>query len=37
MARLPGEVLDGLELAAAVLPDYAAMHYTALGRAGDRT
>jgi 2-polyprenyl-3-methyl-5-hydroxy-6-metoxy-1,4-benzoquinol methylase len=36
MARLPGAVLDGLVQAAEFLPDYAAMHYTAFGRAGDR-
>jgi trans-aconitate methyltransferase len=36
MARLPKEVLDGLVRAAELLPDNAAMHYTAFGRAGDR-
>jgi 2-polyprenyl-3-methyl-5-hydroxy-6-metoxy-1,4-benzoquinol methylase len=36
MARLPGPVLDGLVRAAALLPEYAAMHYTVLAHAGDR-
>ena len=36
MARLPETVLDGLVRAAELLPDYAAMHYSALGRVGDR-
>ena len=37
MARLPEHVLDGLARAAAILPDNAAMHYTALARAGGRS
>jgi SAM-dependent methyltransferase len=35
MALLPQDLLDGLIRAADVIPDYAAMHYTALKRAED--
>lgn len=37
MAQLPAPLLDGLVRAAALVPEYAAMHYTAFGRIGDRT
>jgi 2-polyprenyl-3-methyl-5-hydroxy-6-metoxy-1,4-benzoquinol methylase len=36
MARLPQEVLDGLVRAAELLPNHAAMYYTAFGRTGGR-